>query len=268
MTIRTGTAPGHPSPGQPTSQACPPHRRTHSPIDNGCGRSECSTPGLETLRDAGGPVTAVILGPKWLVPRFVVTTSPKGIRDVLGRSDAFAEKNIVHSEMRRLLGGNLFDLTHEPWLPRRRAIQPVFTKHHVRAFGADMAQAAETIAVGWAPGGDIDLDAQSRRLTLRALGRSVLGLDLDERAEAVAEPVEIALSYIADRALSPIRAPWWLPTPHGAERGRPPPRCVALCRNPASVSHRPHPRGTTRPRVDGRHRSCHRRCTDRRGDLQ
>jgi cytochrome P450 len=41
----------------------------------------------------------------------------------------------------------------------------------------------------------------------------VLGLDLDERAEAVAVSVEIALTYIADRALSPIRAPWWLPTP-------------------------------------------------------
>jgi hypothetical protein len=29
--------------------------------------------------------------------------------------------------MRHLLGRNLFDLTHEPWLPRRRALQPIFT---------------------------------------------------------------------------------------------------------------------------------------------
>jgi cytochrome P450 len=143
----------------------------------------------------------------------VIVTSPNAIRDVLGRSDAFAEKNIIHTEMRRLLGGNLFVLTHGPWLPRRRAIQPVFTKHHVRTFGADMSQAAETIVASWTPDGDIDLDAQSRRLTMRALGRSVLGLDLDDSAEAVAEPVRIALTYIADRALSPIRAPWWLPTP-------------------------------------------------------
>ena len=76
-----------------------------------------------------------------------------------------------------------------------------------------MSEAAETIADSWAPDGDVDLDAQCRRLTLRALGRSVLGLDLDERAESLAEPLQIALKYIADRALAPVRAPRWLPTP-------------------------------------------------------
>ncbi len=117
------------------------------------------------------------------------------------------------TEMRHLLGGNLSISPHEQWLPRRRAIQPVFTKRHVRAFGADMSQAAETIAASWAPDGEIDLDAQCRRLTLRALGRSVLGLDLDERAESLAKPLQTSVKYIADRALAPIRAPHWLPTP-------------------------------------------------------
>lgn len=169
--------------------------------------------GQLALCDAGGPVTTVSLGPKGLLPSIVVVTSPQGIRDVLGRSDAFIEKNIVHTEMRRLLGGNLFAFTHDQWLPRRRALQPVFTKKHVRTFGSDMSQAAEAIAGSWAQDGDIDLDVQCRRLTLRALGRSVLGIDLDQSAETVAKPVQIVLTYIADRALRPVRAPWWLPTP-------------------------------------------------------
>jgi cytochrome P450 len=169
--------------------------------------------GQEALRDAGGPVTSLGLGPKWLVPQMVVTTSPAGIRDVLGRTDAFVDKMVIHEEMRHLLGDNMFDLAHEPWLPRRRALQPVFTKQRVRAFGGDMFRAADTVAAGWSDGGEIDLDAECRRLTLRALGRSVLGLDLDEHADAVAEPVRVALTYIADRALRPARAPRWLPTP-------------------------------------------------------
>jgi cytochrome P450 len=169
--------------------------------------------GQEALRDAGGPVTSLGLGPKWLVPQMVVTTSPAGIRDVLGRTDAFVDKMVIHEEMRHLLGDNMFDLAHEPWLPRRRALQPVFTKQRVRAFGGDMFRAADTVAAGWPDGGEIDLDAECRRLTLRALGRSVLGLDLDEHADAVAEPVRVALTYIADRALRPARAPRWLPTP-------------------------------------------------------
>jgi cytochrome P450 len=49
------------------------------------------------------------------------------------------------------------------------------------------------------------------KLTLRALGRSVLGLD--EKADAIAEPIRIAMKYPTDRSLRPIRAPGWLPTP-------------------------------------------------------
>lgn len=69
------------------------------------------------------------------------------------------------------------------------------------------------MVAGWPDGGEVDLDADARRLTLRALGRSVFGLNLDERADAVAEPIETALTYVADRALRPLRAPRWLPTP-------------------------------------------------------
>ena len=169
--------------------------------------------GQERVRDAGGPVTRVSFGPKWLFPPVVVATSPKAARDVLGRKDAFVDKHIIHREMRQLLGENLFDLMHEKWLPRRRALQPVFTKQHVRAFGGHMSRAAQMVAAGWPDGAEVDLDAECRRLTLRALGRSVLGLDLDERADAVGEPLRVALTYVADRAVRPIRAPRWLPTP-------------------------------------------------------
>ena len=169
--------------------------------------------GMETLRDAGGPVTRFSLGPRWLMPPIVVASSPRGGRDVLGRTDAFIEKTVVHAEMRHLLGDNLFDLPHGPWLPRRRALQPIFTKQHVRAFGGHMSQAAETVAGAWPDRTEVDLDTECRRLTLRALGRSVLGLNLDERSDALAAPLRIALEYIANRSLRPLRAPRWLPTP-------------------------------------------------------
>lgn len=169
--------------------------------------------GAETLRDAGGPVTRLTLAPKWLLPPVVVATSPQGAHDILGRRDGCVDKNVVHREMRHLLGENLFDLEHEPWIPRRRALQPIFTPQHVRTFGGHMAQAAATIAATWRNGQQIDLDAECRRLTMRALGRSVLGLDLDERADSLAGPLRIALSYVANRALGPLHAPGWLPTP-------------------------------------------------------
>ncbi len=169
--------------------------------------------GIEELRDAGGPVTRLTLAPKWLLPPIVIATSTRGGRDVLGRSDAFVDKIMVHDEMRRLMGDNLFDLPHDRWLMRRRALQPIFTKKNVRLFAGHMAQAAEKACEKWCETVEVDLDAQCRKLTLCALGRSVLGLDLDEKADAIGVPIRIALKYVTDRSLRPIRAPVWLPTP-------------------------------------------------------
>ncbi len=168
--------------------------------------------GCETLRDAGGPVTRLVMGPKWLGPQAVVVTSPRGGHDMIGRTEEFLEKTVAHDEMRHLLGGNLVDLNHDAWLPRRRAIQPVFTKKRVSDFAGHMTQAAEAVTAGWADGAEIDLDAECRKLTMRALGRSVLGLDLDERADGIAEPIRVTMTYIADR-VSRVHAPRRLPTP-------------------------------------------------------
>lgn len=170
--------------------------------------------GTNKLRDAGGPVTRVTFGPKWLIPPIVLATSPQGIRDIVSVRDGSVDKtSTVATELRRLLGGNLFVLPHSEWLPRRRTLQPVFTRQRVRQFGGHMAEAAEIVCAQWRDGAEIDLDAQCRTLTLRALGRSVLGLDLDERSDAIAEPLRVATSYAVRRALRPLRAPEWMPTP-------------------------------------------------------
>jgi cytochrome P450 len=169
--------------------------------------------GQEVIRDAGGPVTRIAFGPKWLFPPIVAVTSPDGIRDVLGRTDALSERCIIHEEVRNMAGDSLFVLPTESWLPRKRALQPVFTKYSVRDFGGQMSRAAEAFVIRWRDGGAVDLDAECRTLTMQSLGRSVLGVDLNERAEIIAQHMHVASSYTADRALRPVRAPRWLPTP-------------------------------------------------------
>ncbi|MCV7158705.1 cytochrome P450 [Mycolicibacterium brisbanense] len=165
------------------------------------------------LRAAGGPVTRVQYGPAWLIPPLVAVFSADGIRDVLARNDAFAERCIVHDEVRHAAGDSLFVLPNEQWRPRKRALQPVFTRQNVRAFGGHMSRAAQTAVDSWGAGGDIDLDAECRRVTMQSLGRSVLGIDLNERAGVIVEHMHVASSYTTDRALRPVRAPRWLPTP-------------------------------------------------------
>jgi cytochrome P450 len=169
--------------------------------------------GQETIRDAGGPITRIQFGPKQLFPPIVAVTSPSGMRDVLGRSDASSERCVIHDEVRSLAGDSLFVLPNELWRPRKRALQPVFTKHNVRNFGGHMSAAAQKFVDRWPGGGDVDLDVECRRVAMQSLGRSVLGIDLNERADTIACHMHVASSYTADRALRPVRAPRWLPTP-------------------------------------------------------
>ena len=68
---------------------------------------------------------------------------------MLGRNDAFAERCIVHDEVRHLAGDSLFVLPNEPWRPRKRALQPVFTNHNVRRFGGHMSRAAQAFVDDW-----------------------------------------------------------------------------------------------------------------------
>ena len=169
--------------------------------------------GQEVLRDAGGPVTRLRLGPTWLIPEVVLLTSPEGAHAVLAAPPECTDRARGHDEFRQLLGEDLFTLPNAPWLPRRRTLQPVFTKRSVQQFGGHMSQAADMVAAGWADGEVVDLDSSCRRVTLRALGRSVLGIDLDQRADTITEPMTTALSYIMGRAMNPFHAPPWLPTP-------------------------------------------------------
>ncbi len=169
--------------------------------------------GQEVTRDAGGHITRIQFGPKKLMPPIVAVFSPDAIRDVLARGDASSDRCVIHDEVRNMAGDSLFVLPNEQWRPRKRALQPVFTKHNVRNFGGHMSRAAQQFVDRLPAGGDVDLDVECRRIAMQSLGRSVLGIDLNERADTIADCMHVASSYTADRALRPVRAPRWMPTP-------------------------------------------------------
>lgn len=164
------------------------------------------------FRDTVGPVAMTRLGP--LIPPLVWVATPKGAHDVLAPRTASIDKtNSVAVQTRLVAGDSVFTLSNEPWRARRRLLQPLFTKKHVAGFTGHMAGAAQALTDSWPADSVVDLDAQARRLTLRVLGRSLFGLDLDDRADRLAEPARTVLSYATSRITSPVRLPVWLPTP-------------------------------------------------------
>jgi cytochrome P450 len=169
--------------------------------------------GPAVVRDACGPVAMIKFKPSWLLPPVAVVTSPQGIRDVLGGSDGSVDKNdLVHTET-RAWGNNLFNMPHRIWINRRRTIQPLFTKKHVAGFAGHISAAADAVTGNWITGGLVDLDKESRKITLRVLGQSIFGLDLGDRAEDLATPIKRSLRWVTGRVSRPVRAPGWLPTP-------------------------------------------------------
>ena len=174
-----------------------------------------SDAGPEILRDAGGAVTRVVLGPKWLMPEMVFVSSPTGARDLLHQRDSNADRSSLPMivELRRLLGGNLINLPHVQWLPRRRALQPLFSKQRVTDMTDPIIAAATEVSRNWADGGEVDLAQETRTMTVRALSRSFLGVDLAEEAESIGASMHHAFNWIAARALTPARLPMWVPTP-------------------------------------------------------
>ena len=97
------------------------------------------------------------------MPPMVLVTSPAAIRDILSTKDDSVDKTTpVLNQMRRIIGANLTDLPFEPWKPRRRILQPVFTKQRVGEFAGQMAQAAQAVRERWREDDEIDFDAECR----------------------------------------------------------------------------------------------------------
>jgi len=161
-----------------------------------------------------GSVAELKLGPVWLrVPRIVFVSSPRGAQDVLGGFDgAFDKEQVVHVQGRLLTGPNLFNLPHRKWQPRRRALQPVFTKRNVASYAGDIHAVAQASAEDWTIQHEIDLDKATRRLTLEVLGRSVFGMDLGPLADDIAPHVHRYIAYPTRRATQPVRVPSSWPT--------------------------------------------------------
>ncbi len=167
-----------------------------------------------TVRNAGGRVCAMSIGPRWLVPRFVVVASPSGAHDVLAATSQSIDKGAdAHIQFRLLLGKSLFSMSNAEWKPRRRTLQPIFTKKHVATFARHMSVSADLLAADWLTAGRVDLDQDARRLTMRVLSRSVLGGDLGDRATGLGPDLNVVLSAVTQRVTSPVRSPFWLKTP-------------------------------------------------------
>ncbi len=169
--------------------------------------------GCETFRDAGGPVTTVRIAPKWMMPPVIAVTSPQGARDVLTATYPAVDRDFPFmTEQQKLNGGSLLNFSHQEWVGRRRMLQPVFTTARIAELNGQMYDIAADAATSWRDGSEIDLDQESRRITMRVLGRTIMGFEPGSYTDELVDPLRRISKYIADRGRAPVKLPSWVPT--------------------------------------------------------
>lgn len=169
--------------------------------------------GLPAVAAEFGPVAALSLGPRRIAPRIVVVSTPDGAREVLAGFDGSLDKTgRAHTVFDDFDIRNSFSLAHEAWKPRRRTLQPSFTKRQVNTYAGDVADVVDDESAAWVAAGGVDLAQATRRITVRVLSRSVLGLDLGGRADLLGSAATDLGDGLMKRAVAPLRLPAAVPT--------------------------------------------------------
>jgi cytochrome P450 len=136
-----------------------------------------------------GDVVRLAIGPPGLRLDLYCVFHPDGVREVLaGSRDGFTKRNRFYVQIAEALGWGLLTTEGARWQHQRRLIQPLFTRKQIAGYAELMAEEATGVAGRWEvtarSGAGVDANGEMVRLTLRVVGRSIFGDDV-ERAVPV-----------------------------------------------------------------------------------
>jgi cytochrome P450 len=172
------------------------------------------------MRDYGD-VVRLDVGPPGLRLRLYGVFHPDGVRRVLaGPRGLYTKDNRFYREIASSLGWGLLTAEGERWQHQRRLVQPLFTRKAIATYADAMAEEATTVADRWAPGGPVDANADMVLLTLRVVGRAIVGDDIDRAATVFDRAFPVLNRHTFRRAMSPVAVPAAWPTPGNRRAAR------------------------------------------------
>ncbi|HTK03977.1 MAG TPA: cytochrome P450 [Candidatus Eisenbacteria bacterium] len=147
-----------------------------------------------------------------LVEKFSLLNHPDDVRHVLlTRYDAFAKTRLT-VRIKPIVGDGLLTSDGEFWRRQRKLAQPAFHRTRLASFADTMATLTGEALSGWNDGDVIDVSDAMSRLTLRVIGRTMMGAELSDAASKVGRALTTALEITNDRFRRLSYFPW-LPTP-------------------------------------------------------
>jgi cytochrome P450 len=176
---------------------------------------------LETLTDAARRYGGVVYLGSYRPGRPVILVSHPGpLKRLLQERYGSYGRGFVAARLARLLGKSVLFLNGEPWLQRRRLLQPAFHKAHGAHYAATITDTTAAMLEEWrgpaAHGQALDVAFEMSKLTREIILKVLFGFDLaggsDETIE-IERSLKTAESYGGFLTFTnPL--PLWVPTPH------------------------------------------------------
>jgi cytochrome P450 len=205
--------------------AAPPRPRAHPVLGSApdLRRSQVRTY-TRAMREHGD-VVCLAIGPPGVRLDLYCVFHPDGVRQVLaGSRDGFTKGNRFYKQIAEALGWGLLTTEGEHWQRQRRLIQPLFTRKQIAGYADLMGEEAAQVAGRWEraarDGGRVDANAEMVRLTLRVVGRSIFGDDVERAVPVLNSAFPVLNRRTFRRATSPVITPASWPTPANRRAAR------------------------------------------------
>lgn len=142
-----------------------------------------------------------------------LVTGPDLIREVLVENqDAFT----IGQQQRETFSGVEDDAvtanTGDRWERLRKGLHPAFTRERIREYGPRMVDRTIDHVDRWDVGDEFDLLREMRLLTLRILGDTLLGVDIEGDEKVVLDAADALVERADPRRFGQL-LPNWIPTP-------------------------------------------------------
>lgn len=146
--------------------------------------------------------------------RITSTINPMDAKYVLQENASNYTKSITYNEIKHILGQGLLTSEGAFWKRQRRISQPAFKRSMIEKFSEVVLQETDKLLKSLEGKNTTDISEDMMKITFTIVGKALFQKDLGDRARAIGEALDTALSLVLDRIQGPLtHLPLKVPTP-------------------------------------------------------